>query len=55
VAVQSHWLQLERDMLITGVTCRKSRNGTSCDLELVRPEAYDMRPLPDTEEADPWQ
>lgn len=49
--IADEWLDVDRRMMIAGVTFRKdARAGSTADLELVRPEAFDILPLPETED-----
>lgn len=54
VSIQSPYLQLDREMLISAVTYVKDENGTRSELELVRPEAFELLAQPESQEVDPW-
>ena len=54
VAVNSDWLSINGDLLITGVSFSKNnQSGTTTQLTLMRPDAFELKPEipPDT---DPW-
>lgn len=52
VPVQDDWLQLERDMLIAGVTYLYDDRGSRTQLDLVRPEMFTGLAVPEPEEDD---
>jgi prophage tail gpP-like protein len=50
VRVSSNWLRVDQDMLIAGVELSLSERGTLATLSLIKPEAFDLIPLPEKEE-----
>lgn len=53
VKVQAPYFQLDREMLIVSVAYRISEQGTTTDIELCRPEAFELLPIPEPKEGDP--
>lgn len=48
VRVQDDWIGIDSDLIIARVRFSLSESGSVTDLELCRPEAFDLIPLPDT-------
>lgn len=54
VAVDCPYLKLQREMLIAAVDYLKGPDGTTAELELVRPEAFELLPVPEPEGDSTW-
>jgi prophage tail gpP-like protein len=54
VFVDDDFLGIKGEMLISGVTYWLDEQGSRTELELCRPEAFDLRPIPDPEDGNPW-
>ena len=54
VPVRDAWLGLDRDLLIVQVAFVVDEEGKRCELELCRPEAFRLLPLPEPTEAGGW-
>lgn len=50
VRVSSDWLAIEADMTIAGVAFRKDEGGTTSELTLMRPGAFEVQALPEKED-----
>lgn len=52
VRVQAPYFQMDREMLIVSVAYRIGEQGTTTDIELCRPEAFELIPVPEPVEGD---
>ena len=54
VPVDCPYLGLQGDMLIAAVDYDRDQDGTRAELELVRPEAFELRAVPEPQEDSSW-